>query len=91
MSFGSQVKLVFLLALLTAFAFFALFLGLQLADRPLGDGEPDSIAMIAAVALILAAVVAAIQIGGLALLRLLPWQGPCLKVESGDHLRRVFE
>lgn len=90
-SFGSQVKLIFLLALLTAFAFFALFFGLQLADRPVGGGDADSIPMLAAVALILAAVIAAIQIGGLAVLRLLPWQGPSLKVEGGDHLWRVFE
>lgn len=91
MSFGSQAKLVFLLAALTAFAFFALFFGLQLAGSPVGDGDAESVPMLAAVALLLAAFIAAIQVGGLALLRLLPWQGPSLKVEGGDHLRRVFE
>ena len=89
LSFGSQVKLVFLLALFTALAIFALLLGFQLAGKPIGD--PDSIPMLAVVALMFALMIAAIQIGALGLVRLLPWDGPSLKVEGGDHLRRVFE
>jgi len=88
-SFGSQVKLVFALAPFTALIIFALMLALQLADAPVGGYE--SIPMLAAVALIFALLIAAMQIAALGLIRLLPWQGPSLKVEDGDHLRRVFE
>lgn len=84
------MKLVLLLALSNALAFFAILLGFQLAGDPIGSG-PDSLAMLAVVALTFATIIAAIQIGALGLLRLLPWQGPSLKVEGGDHLRRIFE
>jgi hypothetical protein len=68
---------------------FALFWALQLAGAPVGDYE--SLPMLAAVGLILALMIAAIQIAALGLIRLLPWQGPSLKVDGGDDLRRVFE
>jgi hypothetical protein len=83
------VKLAFLLALFTALVLFALLLGFQLADTPIGGYE--SIPMLVAIGLIFALTIAAIQIAALGLIRLLPWQGPSLKVEGGDHLRRVFE
>ena len=83
------MKLLALLGLLTAIGIFALLLGLQLAGEPLGDYE--SVPLLAAVAAFLALAVAAIQIAALGILRLLPWEGPSLKVEGGDPLRRVFE
>ncbi len=92
MSFGSQVKLVFVLAPFTALIIFALLWAFQLAEAPLSrSGRYNSVPMLATVALILALIVAAMQIAALGLIRLLPWQGPSLKVEGGDHLRRVFE
>ncbi|HYI39226.1 MAG TPA: hypothetical protein VE053_02790 [Allosphingosinicella sp.] len=91
MSFGSQVKLVFVLALFTAPVIFALMLALQLADAPVSSDGDDSVLMLAAVGLILALMIAVLQVAGLGLIRLLPWRGPSLKVEGGDHLRRVFE
>ena len=89
MSFGSQVKLAILLALFTALIIFALLLSLQLAGAPVGDYE--SIPMLAAIGLIMALMIAGIQIAALGFLRLLPWKGPSLKVEGDDHLTRVFE
>jgi hypothetical protein len=89
LSFGSQVKLALLLAVFAALGIFVLLLGLQLAGAPVG--RPKSVPMIAFVSVILAAAVAAIQIVALGFLRLLHWQGPSLKVDGGDDLRRVFE
>lgn len=84
------MKLVFLLALFTALALFALLLGFQLAGDPIAD--PDSVPMLAAIATTFAIIIAAIQIGALGFLRVLPWQGPSLRVEGDDHhLTRVFE
>ncbi len=91
-SFGSQVKLVFVLALFTALAFFALLLVSEIVEAPVSSSDgSDGVPMFAAVASIMALMIAAIQIAGLGLIRFLPWQGPSLKVEGGDHLRRVFE
>jgi hypothetical protein len=83
------VRLVLALAAFTALVIFLLMLAFQLAGAPIGDVE--SIPMLAAIALIFAVMIAAIQVAALGLLRLLPWQGPSLKVEGGDDLRRVFE
>jgi hypothetical protein len=83
------VKLVLFLALFTTLIIFALLLAFQLADAPVGGY--DSIPMLAAVALTFAAMIAAMQIGALGFIRLMRWQGPSLKVEGDDHLRRVFE
>lgn len=80
---------MFLLALFTDLVTFALLLGAQLAGAPVGD--PETIPINALVALMFAMIIAAIQIAALGLVRILPWQGPSLKVEGGDHLRRVFE
>lgn len=77
------------LALFTTLIIFALLLAFQLADAPVGGY--DSIPMLAAVALTFAAMIAAMQIGALGFIRLMRWQGPSLKVEGDDHLRRVFE
>lgn len=80
------------LALFTALALFALMLAFQLAGAPIGsDGGDDSVPMLAAVALILALMITAIQIAALGVIRLLPWQGPSLNVDEHDHLRHVFE
>jgi hypothetical protein len=40
---------------------------------------------------IFAAAIALLQVAALALLRLLPWRGPALKVERDDRLVQVFE
>lgn len=90
MSFGSQVKLALFLVPFTALVAFAIFWSLQLAGAPVGDYE--SLPMLAAVGTTLAVMIAGIQIAALALVRLLRWQGPSLKIEGdGDDLRRVFE
>jgi hypothetical protein len=88
-SFGSQVKLALALVPFTALIIFALLLAFQLAGAPVGGY--DSMPMLAAVALIFALMIAAIQVAALGLIRLLPWQGPSLTVEVGDDLRRIFE
>ncbi|HYW14729.1 MAG TPA: hypothetical protein VE891_01055 [Allosphingosinicella sp.] len=89
LSFGSQVKLLLALVPFTALVVFEAMLALQLAGSSVGDEE--GIAMLIAVALIFAVMIAALQVAALAILRLLPWQGPSLRVEADDHLRRIFE
>ena len=83
------MKLAFFLVPFTALIIFALFWSLQLAGTPIGDEE--SVPMLAVVGLILALMLAVIQVAALGLIRLLRWPGPSLKVEGGDDLRRVFE
>ncbi|HEX8064546.1 MAG TPA: hypothetical protein VF535_15195 [Allosphingosinicella sp.] len=72
---------------------FAFFLALSLAGIPLGrSGREADIFVLALVALFFAAAILLFQPAALALLRLLPWRGPRLKMESDeDDLRRVFE
>lgn len=89
MSFGSQVRLALAPAPFAALIIFAILVSFQLAGAPIGDYE--SIPLLATVSLMLAVMIAAVQIAALGLLRLLRWQGPSLKVDGGDHLRRVFE
>ncbi len=83
------MKLVFYLSPFTAVVLFASFWSLQLAGAPVGDYE--SVTMLAAIALILALMIAVLQVAALGLIRLLRRQGPTLKVEGGDHLKSVFE
>jgi hypothetical protein len=90
---GSQVKIVLALAVPTGLIIFGLFLALALAGDPVSrsdEVEPVSDLMVAA---IFAAGIALIQIAGLALLRLLPWPGPRLEIETEerDDLRHVFD
>ncbi len=80
------------LALFTAIVIFAMLVAFQLAGAPLArSGRSYSVSIHALVGLILALTIAAIQIGALGLIRLLPWQGPSLKVEGDDRLTRIFE
>lgn len=84
------MKLAFFLVPFTALVAFALFWSLQLAGTPVGD--PESVPMLAAVGTIIALLFAVIQTAALGLIRLLPLQGPALKVEGrDDDLRRIFE
>lgn len=92
MAFGSQVKLLLVLALPTALVIFALLLAFQLAGAPISSsGRYYSAPILAVVGLILALTTAAIQVAALGLIRLIPWRGPSLKIEGDDHLTRVFE
>lgn len=77
---------MFALALFTALVIFALPMARQLAGL-----DYDPVLLRVVVALVFALMIAIMQIAALGLLRLVPWQGPSLKVEGGDHLRQVFE
>ena len=80
------------LTLFTALVIFALLLAFQLAGTPINrSGRHYSPAMLVGVALSFALMIAVIQTAALGLIRLLPWQGPSLRVEGNDHLRQVFE
>jgi hypothetical protein len=96
LSFGSQVKTILVVALPTAAVFCVLLLLLELAGVPVA-GRANGAALLTIVlafaltSLILAYVIALFQIAGLALLRLLPWRGPELKIEEPRHLGTIFE
>lgn len=92
--FRSQLKIVLALAVPTAFILSLLFLLLWLASAPVGGADELNPLSDVLVALIFAAAIALIQVAALALLRLLPWPDPRLKIEvesQEDRLKRVFE
>ncbi|HEX8124523.1 MAG TPA: hypothetical protein VF548_02975 [Allosphingosinicella sp.] len=93
-SLGSQARLLLALALPTAAVIFCLFVGLRLAGLPMTRSGLDPGLFVALlVALIMAGLILLLQLAALLFLRLLPWRGPRLKIETeqGDALRRVFE
>ena len=93
-SLGSQARLILALALPTASVIFTLLFALSLAGVRLSrSGRDSGLLVYLLVALIMAGLVLFFQLAALLLLRLLPWRGPRLEIETreGDALRRVFE
>ena len=94
LSLGSQVRLMLTLAVPTASLIFGLFLALSIAGIQVTRSglDPGPFVYLLS-ALILTAAMLLFQLAALLLLRLLPWRGPRLKIETkeDDSLRRVFE
>lgn len=93
MTFGSQVKMILVLALPTAALLFILFLVLQIVGAGLIQSDEPVVIVLASamMAAFFAAAGSALQIAALGLLRLVPWRGPELKVEEPKHLAGIFE
>ena len=82
------------LAVPTALLFSLLFLLLWLAGNPVGGDDGSSPFSDVMAATILAAALALVQLAALALLRVLPWPNPRLRIDwqaEEERLRQVFE
>jgi hypothetical protein len=87
------VKIVLAVAFPTFILIFAFFLALSLAGIPLSrSGREPGVFVLALASLIFAAAILLLQIAALALIRLVRWPGPRLRIDTdGEDLRRVFE
>lgn len=82
------------LAVPTALLIALLFLLFWLAGEPIGGADDTDFLSDFLAAIFFAAAIALVQLAALALLRLLPWPNPRLRIEEGadeDRLRQVFE
>ena len=82
------------LAVPTALLIALVFLLFWLAGAPVGGPDDTGFMSDFLVAIFLAAGIALFQIAALAVLRMLPWPNPQLKVDGEadeDRLKRVFE
>ena len=96
LSLAAQVKIVFALAVPTSAILFGLFILLDLAGyfrRPEGAGYGVVLTALAAVCALVAAALAAIQVAGLLLLRLIAWPNPALDMDEprDPNLVEIFE
>jgi hypothetical protein len=98
LSLASQAKLALLLSAAGMVPMFLLLVAAELGGASLLEGDPDiaaspvaAIFILAFAALFLAVCTLIVQLLALALLRLLPWRGPLLKVAERPDLERIFE
>jgi hypothetical protein len=94
-SLGSQVKLLAAVGCATAVVLFVLLAVLQMRGIAISrSGRFHSLPVLALASVMMAGLIALLQIAALGLLRLLPWRGPALTIAREDdsaELRRVFD